>query len=227
MNKEYTDANKRKISRKLADGEIQTVNLSGSDKFRIESHYVIIDKFVAELQKRSEAYDMITQLFGFLLHLISIDENDLQVKARKLVEVYSNDLNNNLCLELKHFVILLKLQPQGFFSIRLEEIDKINDEILSPYLKVVNWIVDLDMVEVFPNIYVAYRLLITIAIANCETERSFSALKRIKNMYRSTMTHERLTSLSRLCIEKDLLRSLDFDDIISEFAEVKSRKKYF
>lgn len=81
------------------------------------------------------------------------------------------------------------------------------------------------MEQVFPNIYTAYRLLLPIPIANCETERSFSVLKRIKNMYRSTMTDERLSSLSRLSIERDLLRSLDFNDIISEFAEVKSRMK--
>ena len=63
-------------------------------------------------------------------------------------------------------------------------------------------------------------------IANCESERSFSVLKKIKNVLRSTMLDDRLTALARLNIEVDLFRSLDFDNIINDFAKAKSRKKY-
>ena len=76
------------------------------------------------------------------------------------------------------------------------------------------------------SIYIAY-LYLTISIPNCEAERSFSTLKRIKNMYRSTMLDSRLTNLARLTIETELLKTLDLDDLIAEFAEKKSRKKYF
>lgn len=225
VSEEYADSKKRKITKRLTDGEVQASTLSGSDKFRIETYYIIIDKLVNELRKRSEAYNNITQMFGFLLHLLEINEEDLKTKVTKLVEVYADDLNNNLFLELEQFISLLRLQPQGFFSNRAETIDELNDKILNP-LKVLNWLIDLDMVQVFPNVYIAYRLLLTIPIANCETERSFSVLKRIKNMYRSTMENERLSSLSRLSIERELLRSLDFDDLIEEFAQNKSRKKF-
>lgn len=95
----------------------------------------------------------------------SLFQEDLQTRVTKLMEVYTDGLNNNLFLELKQFISLLKLQPQGFFSSRAEEIDKMNDKILSP-LKVLNWLIDLDMVQVFPNVYIAYRLLLTIPIAN-------------------------------------------------------------
>lgn len=57
-------------------------------------------------------------------------------------------------------------------------------------LKFFNGIIDLYMVQVFPNMYIAYQLLLTIPIANYKTARSFSALKSIKNMYLSTMVHE-------------------------------------
>ena len=46
-------------------------------------------------------------------------------------------------------------------------------------------------------------------------------------MYRATMEDTRLSSLARLAIETDLLRSIDFDTIIKQFAEKKSRKKLF
>lgn len=62
-------------------------------------------------------------------------------------------------------------------------------------------------------------------LTNVSAERSFSQLKRIKNPYRTTMGQERLDSLSLLCIEADVLRSVDFDDVIKDFAFAKSRKR--
>ena len=41
------------------------------------------------------------------------------------------------------------------------------------------------------------------------------------------MGQKRLTSLSLMAIESDLVRELDFEDLISEFAMKKSRKKNF
>lgn len=41
------------------------------------------------------------------------------------------------------------------------------------------------------------------------------------------MTQERLVGLSIMSIEKKLLNSLDFDDLISEFAKCKARKVSF
>jgi len=83
------------------------------------------------------------------------------------------------------------------------------------------------MIDVFPNVYIALRIFVTIPIANCEAERSFSVLKRIKNMYRAVMLDERLTSLTRLAIESELLRSINFNDLVQDFVRLKLRKKNF
>lgn len=40
-------------------------------------------------------------------------------------------------------------------------------------LQILNWIADRNTVQVFPNAYIAYRILVTITIANCGSERSF------------------------------------------------------
>lgn len=81
------------------------------------------------------------------------------------------------------------------------------------------------MVDVFPNLYIAYRIYLTIPIANCEAERSFSALKRVKDLHRANMTEKRLSSLARMKIESQLLRTIDFEEIIKNFAEQKCRRK--
>nr|CAI5869430.1 unnamed protein product [Callosobruchus analis] len=55
-------------------------------------------------------------------------------------------------------------------------------------------------------------------------ERSFSALKSIKSFSRSTMGQLRLCGLTQLVMESDLACSLDFSDIIEEFASGRTRK---
>ena len=80
---------------------------------------------------------------------------------------------------------------------------------------------------VFPNVEIVLRMFLTIMPTNCSGERSFSQLKRIKNELRTTMLQERLSSLSLLCIECDVMRKLKYHDIVEEFALQKSRKKFF
>ena len=61
-------------------------------------------------------------------------------------------------------------------------------------------------------------------VSNCSGERSFSTLKRIKNELRSSMGQERLTALSLMAIEHELLAKIDADSIIKDFASEKARK---
>ena len=64
-------------------------------------------------------------------------------------------------------------------------------------------------------------------VTNCSGERSFSQLKRIKNEPRTTMSQNKLSALSIMCMESDKLRSISFDDIINDFSYEKSRRKMF
>ena len=61
-------------------------------------------------------------------------------------------------------------------------------------------------------------------VTNCSGGRSFSKLKYIKNRLRTTMTNERVTHLSLMSIEYDILHETDFDDLITDFAQRKGRK---
>src|SRR5688572_9063337 len=65
----------------------------------------------------------------------------------------------------------------------------------------------------------------TIPVTNCEGERSFSTLSRVKNHLRTTMTQQRLQALSLMCIESEVLQSVDFDDLINDFAKQKTRRR--
>ena len=52
-------------------------------------------------------------------------------------------------------------------------------------------------------------------------------IKLIKSYLRSTMLQERLSGLSILSIEKEMLEELKYKNLISNFASQKVRKIYF
>jgi hypothetical protein len=70
------------------------------------------------------------------------------------------------------------------------------------------------LIEIFPNVYVALRILLTIPVTAASAERSFSKLKIIKNYLRST-------------IELEIADDLDIDDLVKDFASLKARKLNF
>ena len=77
----------------------------------------------------------------------------------------------------------------------------------------------------FPNLEISLRIFLTLMVTNCTTERPFSQMKRIKNPNRTPMRQERLESVSLLMIETDMLRQIDFEDLIKDFANKKCSRK--
>ncbi|XP_069681260.1 uncharacterized protein [Periplaneta americana] len=62
---------------------------------------------------------------------------------------------------------------------------------------------------------------------NCPAERSFYALKRLKDYHRTTVTEEKLSNLAVLRIENDITRTLDYEDVINIFTERGARRRTF
>ena len=76
--------------------------------------------------------------------------------------------------------------------------------------------------QFYPGVYVAVITLLTYPLSTCTAEHSFSNMKRSKTPLRSTITDGRLSSLAILHIRKH--KHIDIDDVITEFAGVKSRR---
>ena len=87
-----------------------------------------------------------------------------------------------------------------------------------------NLLHDKEVTESFPNVEVALRMYLSIMISNCSGKRSFSKLKLIQNRLRTSMGQGRLVNLVMMSLEWDILRELDFKDVIHFFATAKSRK---
>ena len=57
-------------------------------------------------------------------------------------------------------------------------------------------------------------------MTSAESERFFSAVKRIKTCLRTRMAEDRLSDLAILAIEKEVAQQLDYNKIIDEFASL-------
>lgn len=92
-------------------------------------------------------------------------------------------------------------------------------------LAVLNFIKELN--GCYPNVWIAYRILLTVPVTVASAERSFSKLKLIKNYLRSTMSQSRLNGLAMLSIERDLIESLDYESLMDEFASRNACRSIF
>ena len=88
----------------------------------------------------------------------------------------------------------------------------------------------LELVKVadcYPNVSIAYRILLMMSVTVASVERSFSKLKLLKSYLRSSMSQEILNDLAILCIEKNMLKNIDVDTIIDDFASRNARRQCF
>jgi hypothetical protein len=68
---------------------------------------------------------------------------------------------------------------------------------------------------------------LTIPVAVASAKISFSKLKLIKSYIRSTMSQERLNGLAILSIENEMLKKLEYKNLVSNFASQKARRMNF
>ena len=78
--------------------------------------------------------------------------------------------------------------------------------------------------EVYYLIDRLLRLIMTLPVSTATTERSFSAMKIIKNKLRNKMEAEFLASTMIIYIERNIATSFSSDSIIEDFKSLKERK---
>ena len=94
-------------------------------------------------------------------------------------------------------------------------------------IDLLNAIYKMQLHSIFGEVCTAIRIFCNLPVTVAGGERAFSKLKLIKSYLRSTMVQEWLNSLAILSIESELARSLDFKDLICDFATKKARRPDF
>ena len=186
---------------------------SPEESFRVNYFLVIVDMAIASLTERFEQLRIFQNIFGFLCDsnkLKSLDENELRECCVKFNTTFSHDNVSDVDLDdlFSELKVLQKTLPYGLMS-AIDILDFVK------------------AADCYPNVSIAYRILLTVPVTVASAERSFSKLKLLKNYLRSSMSQERLNGLATLCIEKDMLESIDLDTLISDFISKNARERMF
>lgn len=196
-------------------GGNEPVVMSEKDEFKVNFFYVVLDTANNAISERFEQMDKHSKHFGFLYDMKELNNCE-------------KDVLKEHCMNLQSV-----LTADNESDINGDELQK-EIVILAPMLTkdscpvtTLNYVTKNRLMDIFPNVFVAMRILLTLPISVASGERSFSKLKIIKNYLRSTISQERLNGLATLCIENQILNSIDTDSILKDFAKIKARKVSF
>jgi hypothetical protein len=236
------------------DNKTPDTVLEGKEKIKVEIFLPVIDHLKSQLELRAKKYEEVAKKFGFLEDLMKLDESSLKSSCDTFASKYKDDVCQTELLDecvhlqcyLKEDIGILKEIALNKYNYDEEQSDEeeeeetpkekaekrciksLEDSDQALNLKALyKHLLDNNLIPIFPNIEISLRIFLCIMVSNASAERSFSKLKLVKNFLRNSIKQERLNQLSILSIENDLCRSINFEDIIEEFAAKKSRKKYF
>ncbi|XP_042209606.1 zinc finger MYM-type protein 1-like [Homarus americanus] len=159
---DYSQTRKRQRNVRLNPldyGRSEEAALSQSEKFRVQNFLPVIDQFLSSLDQRLKAYEETCSLFGFLSKLESMNCDEIEAAAAKLVAQYKNDLDQTLGVELVQFT--------AFFTLFLEDED--DEKGRAHYLY--KLLIDKKVVDTFPNVEIILLLYLVLMVTNCSGER--------------------------------------------------------
>ena len=81
--------------------------------------------------------------------------------------------------------------------------------------------------NILTEVHKLLKIYLTIPVTTSSAERSFSALKRIKDYLRNSMTQERLNHCMLLHMHREKTDNLDLIEIAKEFVSRCERRKNF
>lgn len=197
------------------EGVDESNQMSAEVKFKTNFFFKIIDRAIASLKNRFEQTHTVAGVFDFLINqerlLSAYQENNLLTMCKNFEKKLGDIDPLEMKDELERFVHVIKA----------------NKESLKTASDFLTYICRKQLLEVYPNLFIALRVLLACPVSVAGAERSFSKLKLIKTFHRSTMMDDRLSALAMISIESACVRNLDYSKIIEEFANEKARKHLF
>lgn len=207
---------RRKIASKLLQDSV-LLSTTGSSSTDIPTisvslrsiYFEIIDRFVAEMSKR-----LIDNNALFTGLLAAEPRNNLFMKSEEILK-FSQEFSR-----FGFNIDSLKNQIPVAKNLFIAEKA---DSVMACY-KIL-----LPMRKNFSELFLYYKLVLTIPVSSATSERSFSSLNRIKSLLRTTMVEYRSSNLTLLSINRDLSNRLKEDPfvVVDEFGKLASRRLSF
>jgi hypothetical protein len=176
------------------------------ENFRVSYFLTIIDTALVSFQNRFELYENHEKIFGFLFmsEIAYMDEQHLFKCCQDLHLYLEGDIDGADVYE--EIMMFRTIMPENCSS-----------------LDTMKYIIKSNLSEAYPNLLIDLQIMLT-TVTVASAERSFSRLKLIKNYLRSAVSQEPFASLAILSIESELANSVNFNDVIKDFATKNARK---
>ena len=100
------------------------------------------------------------------------------------------------------------------FFLELQGVDKLAEKLVSTRKH-----------ETYPLVYLLMKLVLTLPIVTATVERSFSAMKYIKNELCNRMGDQWMNDCLIVYIEKDVACSIDNKTIVQRFQNIKTCRR--
>nr|XP_055031053.1 zinc finger MYM-type protein 1-like [Misgurnus anguillicaudatus] len=202
---------RRKAKQFDYEGTEQTQS-TAEELFERQFFLPLIDTALVTVKDRFSKMEIFYELYGFLYSLDTMKSTEKEGKLDECCQRLEQKMDDidaqDLQLEVKGAV---RSFPTHISS-PLEMLDHIYKE---------------NILDIYPNLSIALRLLLTLPVTVASSERSFSSLKLIKTYLRTTMSQDRLSALAVISIEQEVTKAVDMESMIARFAEAKARKVRF
>ena len=205
---ELTLPRRRKLPKKLEEGSEGILFQNPKDYYQ-KSYFEAIDFIISSIQERfnQPGYRMYNNIESLIIATIKGDTAEEFFAA--VTEFYSNDFDID---QLRpHLQVLATNYPQ-------EQREEVTVKDVCVYFQ------KMSTFELLSQAVVLLKLLIVMPATNTISERSFSALKRLKNYMRSTTSQERLNHLLALHTHKDYIDSLELIAVANEFVSFSENR---
>jgi hypothetical protein len=204
---------------------LDNIDLSTTNT-RLRSNYDnIFDIFLKEISVKFEKASMDPIV---ALHRIIMSTSH-EIHDYEKLQVYGDIIDFlQLDLELRIWADHKTMNWDRFkksFAINVNETKKTDTELridnLNHVCKFFNFF---NLKSVFPQLFIIFKVYLSIPVSSAEAERSFSCLKRVKTWLRSSCEQKRLSAPSVLNIEREEADKLDLEQSLDEFAKAKNRR---
>ncbi|KAK0150731.1 repressor of the inhibitor of the protein kinase [Merluccius polli] len=176
---------------------------------------IVVDSAVASIDERFDTLNQVKSKYGVLLNFgtaSQMSRDSLRAQCMEIEKTLTFNQDSDISgLDLAHEIENLPDLPSGNMTA----------------FELLSFLCEKKLEDIYPNLWIALRVTVTLPVTVASAERSFSKLKLIKTYLRSSMSQERLSGLSIMSINHDVGKDLSYDDIIDDFASRKCRKGNF
>ena len=167
---EFPEQRQRK-KRALFDyeGRDDRPQMTPEEGYKRDVFLPLVDKALSSIKERFSQLDSFRDLYGFLLSTMDmgkeIENGTLLERCKRFAEEMGDIDAQDMCLEIG---IIVKSYPQN--------------KPKSPF-GMLCYIYEQSLLDMYPNLSVALRILLTVPVTVASAERSFSKLKLLKKLH--------------------------------------------